>query len=280
MQVLVPLPFQDWWVAVSWCKHLPVCLSVCPSVNTQFSSALWPSSVMPLWTWAFVYVSGSSGGLCLILFVFLGTANLFPTAAASSSISTRVQLFSMLANAGCFSFSQSSTNKCELVVRVLGCSLLVFQLAMSFFGHLCIFLGEIAAQVFASFENCALYCLLLSWRSLECLLLIGCMTWGSFISLSGLLIHSIDSVFCRNSFAFWWILDYVLSLLFMFSRIRESWMNLTLWNFPPRFLPIILCLTPVFWVSGTLWAIFCTQCEARVWPWFCMGHCCSLSTNC
>lgn len=164
MQVLVPLPFQDWWVAVSWCKHLPVCLSVCPSVNTQVSSALWPSSVMPLWTRAFVHVSGSSGGVCLILFFFfLGTANLFPTAAASSSIPTRVLLFSMLANAGCFSFSQGSSNGCELVVRVLGCSLLVFQLSMSFLATCVYFLEK---------------WLLKSWPVLRTALFIACYWVG------------------------------------------------------------------------------------------------------
>lgn len=73
---------------------------------------------------------------------FLGTAHLFPTAAALSSIPTRVLLFSMLANAGCFYFSQVCSNGYELVVSVLGCSLLVFQLAMSFLATCVYFLEK------------------------------------------------------------------------------------------------------------------------------------------
>lgn len=120
---------------------LLVCLSFCEHSGFFCFVAIFSNAIMNMsfcscfWIiWRFMSD--------LICFFFLGTASLFPTAAASSSMPTRVLLFSMLDNAGCFYFSQGCSNGCELVVCVLDCSLLVFQLSMSFLATCVYFLEK------------------------------------------------------------------------------------------------------------------------------------------
>lgn len=107
------LPFSRLTVAILWCKHptfLFVHLSFCDHTGLSCFVAIFRNAIMSNYI-SFCLCFWITVNLCPIFF-YLWTAIPFSTAAALTSVPTRVLLLSRLVNAGCLFDYYSAILKC------------------------------------------------------------------------------------------------------------------------------------------------------------------------
>lgn len=161
MQVLQPtleLPsLSRLTVAILWCKHptfLFVHLSFCDHTGLSCFVAIFRNAIMSNYV-SFCLCFWITVNLCPISF-YLWTAIPFSTAAALTSVPTRVLLRSRLVNAGCLFDYYSTILKCVTWCPVSWLSFLVSQISMSFLVPCVYFLEKWLLQACWFGELCCL----------------------------------------------------------------------------------------------------------------------------